>query len=174
MRKSALLFIALNLVAGTLLAQTQYQILVERPGEKTFKGLISREALTSDTSFHWYKEGLAGYNPDPNAQALLKRNRDSIEFVVFMGTWCEDSHFVIPKFYYLLDITAFPQERVTLIGVDRSKKTLAHLAEAMGIENVPTIIVMKKGKEIGRVVEYGKSGLFDQDLAEILAATTPR
>jgi thioredoxin-like negative regulator of GroEL len=43
------------------------------------------------------------------------------------------------------------------------------LSEAFGITNVPTIIVMKNGKEVGRVVEYGHTGLFDKDLAEILA-----
>jgi hypothetical protein len=57
-----------------------------------------------------------------------------------------------------------------LIGVDRSKKTLSHLAEAMNIVDVPTIIVMKDGKEAGRVVEYGKYGLFDKELGEIIAS----
>ncbi|MBK7291849.1 MAG: thioredoxin family protein [Chitinophagaceae bacterium] len=52
--------------------------------------------------------------------------------------------------------------------MDRAKKTLSHLTEALNITNVPTIIVMKNGKEIGRVVEYGKYGLFDMELGEIL------
>ena len=56
-----------------------------------------------------------------------------------------------------------------MIGVDRSKKTIQHLAEAFGVINVPTIIVMKNGKEVGRVVEYGKYGLYDKELAEILS-----
>ncbi|MBS1655851.1 MAG: thioredoxin family protein, partial [Bacteroidetes bacterium] len=47
------------------------------------------------------------------------------------------------------------------------KKSVSHLAEAFNITNVPTIIVMKDGKEMGRVIEYGKYGLFDKDLEEI-------
>ena len=86
-----------------------------------------------------------------------------------MGTWCEDSHFIIPKFYTLVDAAGFSRERITLIGVDREKKTLSHLDEAMNIKNVPTIIVMKNGKEIGRVIEFGKYGLFDKELGEILS-----
>jgi hypothetical protein len=35
--------------------------------------------------------------------------------------------------------------------------------------NVPTIIVLKDGKEIGRVVEYGKTGMFDKELGEIIS-----
>jgi thiol-disulfide isomerase/thioredoxin len=87
-----------------------------------------------------------------------------------MGTWCDDSRFIVPKFYSLLDAAGFPQDKVSLIGVDRSKKTLSHLAEALNIENVPTIIVMNNGKEIGRVVEYGKYGAFDKELGEIIAS----
>jgi len=34
---------------------------------------------------------------------------------------------------------------------------------------VPTIIVLKDGKEIGRVVEYGKTGMFDKELGEIIS-----
>jgi hypothetical protein len=88
-----------------------------------------------------------------------------------MGTWCEDSHNIIPKFYSLTDAAGFPQDRITLIGVDRNKKTLGHLSEALNVDKVPTIMVMKNGKELGRIIEYGTSGMFDKDLAEILSRT---
>jgi hypothetical protein len=45
---------------------------------------------------------------------------------------------------------------------------LGNLNDAFKITNVPTIIVMKDGKEIGRVVEYGKTGKWDVELAELL------
>jgi hypothetical protein len=87
-----------------------------------------------------------------------------------MGTWCEDSHFVIPKLFFLLDKAGFSRDRVSLLGVDRDKKTLGYLSEALHVTNVPTIIVMKNGKEAGRVVEYGKEGLFDKELGQIITA----
>ncbi len=149
-------------------AQNQYEILVERPNEKSLKGIISQEVLLSDTTFKWYAENLKGYTPNASAIAGLKKHADSVQLVVFMGTWCEDSHNIIPKFYTLLETSGFSKEKVTLIGVDRAKKTLSHLTEALNITNVPTIIVMKDGKEVGRVVEYGKYGLFDMELGEIL------
>jgi hypothetical protein len=52
--------------------------------------------------------------------------------------------------------------------VDRSKKTIQHLSETFHIINVPTIIVLKDGKEVGRIIEYGKSGMFDKDLGEVI------
>jgi len=163
-------FTLVLLIGNMVSAQNQYQILTERPNEKSFVGIISREALTGDTSFRWYANALKGYKPNTEAIAGLKKNTDSIQLLTFMGTWCEDSHFIIPKLFALLDSAGFSANSFTLIGVNREKKTLGHLAEALGITNVPTILVMKKGKEMGRVVEYGKSGMFDKDLGEILKA----
>ena len=149
-------------------SQNQYEILPDKSGEKIFKGIISREILENDSSIKWYAQNLKGYTPDALALAGLRKYSDSIQLLVFMGTWCEDSHFIIPKFFTLLDASGFPKDKVSLIGVDRSKKTLSHLTEALGIINVPTIIVMKNGKEVGRVVEYGKYGAFDKELGEII------
>ncbi len=168
MKKFLLSVVILFLLALPGFAQEQYQVLVERPNEKSLKGIISRDVVQNDTSFKWYAQNLKGYTPNNLALEGLKKNKDSIQLLTFMGTWCEDSHFIIPKFYALLDAAGFPQDRVTLIGVDRQKKTLSHLCEALNVKNVPTIIVLKNGKEVGRVVEFGKYGLFDKELGEIL------
>ncbi len=132
------------------------------------KGFISRDLLEKDTTFKWYASNRNGYTPNADALAALTKDRDSIQLLVFMGTWCGDSHFIIPKFYALSDAAGFSQERITLLGVDRRKKTFSHLTEALNVKNVPTIIVMKNGKELGRVVEYGKYGMWDKELGEII------
>ena len=171
MKKILIIIISAFYAGGLIFAQSQAEISRDDKGNKILKGIISRTELENDTSFSWWTENVKGYAPQSQAVAALKKDT-SIQFIVFMGTWCDDSRFVIPKFFSLLDISAFPQDRVTLIGVDRSKKTLSHLAEALNIENVPTIIVMHDGKEVGRVVEYGKEGLFDKDLGEIIASVS--
>jgi thiol-disulfide isomerase/thioredoxin len=149
-------------------AQTQYEVITEAGGSKILKGIFAKENLSTDTSYKWYAENLKGYIPNADAVAALKKNNSNIQLVVFMGTWCDDSKNIVPKFYSLLGAAGFPESRVSLIGVDRSKKTISHLTEAFNIINVPTIMVMKDGKEAGRVVEYGKYGLFDKELAEII------
>lgn len=165
-----ILTIAIALFTSSVaFSQNQFEVLKEgAPGEKTFKGIISREVIQNDSSFKWYAENLKGYTPNAVAVEALKKNADSIQLLTFMGTWCEDSHNIIPKFYSLLDAAGFSKDKVTLIGVDRSKKTLSHFTEALNIKNVPTIIVFKNGKELGRVVEYGKYGMFDKELGEII------
>lgn len=147
--------------------QTQYETINDN-GNKIFKGIISRDLVEKEPSFTWYAEGKKGYVPEATAVAALKRNTDSVQLLVFMGTWCEDSHFVIPKFFSVIDASGFRSQDVSLIGVDRDKKTLGNLSAALNVKNVPTIIVMKQGKEVGRVIEYGKSGSFEKDLAELL------
>jgi len=107
------------------------------------------------------------YTPNPAAKEGFEKYADSIQVLTFMGTWCEDSQFIIPRLFSLLDAAKFSADKVTLIGVDRKKLTLSHLSEALNVKNVPTIIILKNGVEQGRVVEYGKTGEFDKDLANI-------
>jgi hypothetical protein len=57
-----------------------------------------------------------------------------------------------------------------LIGVDRPKTTLYDLHKAFNVTKAPTFIVMKDGKEVGRVEEYGKLGQIDKELGEIVAS----
>ncbi len=168
MKKILPVFILTLFISHGLFSQGLYVTLTERPNEKTLKAILSRENITGDTSFKWYADAQKIYTPNASAVEALQKNKDAVHLLVFMGTWCEDSHFVIPRLFKLTDAAGFPDNRITLIGVDRSKKTFSHLCEALDVTNVPTIIVLKKGKELGRVVEYGTSGLFDKDLSEIL------
>lgn len=142
-----------------------------RTGGKTFKGILSREILESDTSFTrlWYTANFKAYAPNAEAVSALQQHKDTIRLIAFMGTWCEDSQFIIPKFFSLLDAAGFSKDRVTVLGTDRDKKTLGHLSEALNVTLVPTLIVMQNGKELGRVVEYGKNGQWDKELGEIVS-----
>jgi thiol-disulfide isomerase/thioredoxin len=168
--KNILLIVALFTLSIPGFSQSPYEVISEGPNEKTYKGIISRDILEMDTSFKWYLENKNGYTPNADAVEGLKKNKDSIHLIAFMGTWCSDSHTIIPKFYSLLDLAGFPQEKVTLLGVDRKKTTYSDLTGALNVKNVPTIIVMKNGKEVGRVVEHGKFGLYDMELGSILKA----
>ena len=156
-------------IFSTQLAFSQTEISHDASGNKVIKGFLTKQELATDSAFTWFTQNQQGYSPDQNALQLLKNNRDSINIIAFGGTWCGDTKYILPKFFMLADAAGLSPERVTLLGVDHSKKTIQHLSEVFGITNVPTIIVMKNGKEVGRVVEYGHTGLFDKDLAEILS-----
>ena len=67
-----------------------------------------------------------------------------------------------------LAFAGLEEKRIVLIGVNRKKESWGDLTKTFNIINVPTLIVFRAGKEIGRVVEYGKYGQFDRELGEII------
>ncbi len=148
-------------------ASAQTEVTQDASG-KIIKGFMTRKDLAGDSTFTWYAANMKGYVPEAGAVKAFTTNKDSINIIVFGGTWCGDTRSLFPKFFALTDAAGFSQDRITVLGVDRSKKTVHHLAEAFGITNVPTFIVMKNGKELGRVVEYGRTGMFDKELGEII------
>ncbi|HEY9364491.1 MAG TPA: thioredoxin family protein [Chitinophagaceae bacterium] len=165
--KTVVLLIALLFSTAGAWAQQQFEVTKEPDGTRVLKGIISKDDITSDPLFS-FAENQKGYTPNTFALEALKKYGSGIELVAFAGTWCDDTKYILPKFYSLLNAAAFAPDKVTLIGVDRNKKTLGHLAEAFNVINVPTFIVMKDGKELGRVVEYGKYGMWDKELGEVI------
>lgn len=124
------------LLAGALLismfsfAQTQYE--VSNDGQdKILKGIITRELIANDASFKWYRQNQAGYKPNETTTNTLKQKSTQLQLIVFGGTWCSDTKYILPKLFALTDAATFSQDRVTLIGVDRNKKTISHLSEAL-------------------------------------------
>jgi len=152
-------------------AQKTYQILTDSTdnNSKMLRGIITKEDIDNDTAFKWYAESLRIYpKPDSSAVAAFRENKDKIYFIIFGGTWCEDTHFILPKFFKIQEVSDFPENRILLFAIDRHKHAIGNIAQAMNITATPTIIVMKDGKEIGRLVEYGKTGYWDKELAAII------
>jgi hypothetical protein len=164
-----LFLIALIVGLGFLTrAQKGYEVSSDGTN-KILKGLISRDMLENDTSFRWFQDNRSGYIPDAETVSVLKAKRFQVQFIVFGGTWCEDTKALLPKFYVLLDAASITDDQVQVIGVDHQKKSIDHSAEEMHLVSTPTFIVLKGGKEMGRVVEYGKNGQWDREIGEIVS-----
>lgn len=160
---------SLVLVLAATVVFAQPEVSVEKDGTKIIKGFISKNDLATDTAFKWFAENQKGFTPNAATVQTLAAAKDSIYILAFGGTWCGDTKHILPQVYMTLDAANFPADHFTLLGVDRGKKTINHLSETFGITNVPTFIVMKNGKEIGRVVEYGKMGMPEREIGEIVA-----
>ncbi len=152
-------------IAGT--AQSQVEV-TQDGNDKILKGIFSQQQLSQDTTFKWFTENQSGYTPPASTVTEFKEKGSKVQVIAFGGTWCGDTKYIFPKFISILNASAFPPDHLTLVGVDRNKKTIGHLAEALNVVNVPTFIVLVDGKEVGRVVEYGKTGQWDKELGEIL------
>ena len=58
----------------------------------------------------WFDPVYLSFTPDPENVETLKSLLEDVEIVVYMGTWCEDSHREIPKFVKLLEAAEYPLE----------------------------------------------------------------
>jgi len=146
-----------------------YQVSYDEKGRKVLRGLITRSDIENDTAFAWFKKNYNLGKPDANAIAAFKQHTNDLKVLVFVGTWCPDTQNLLPEFYRLTDASGFADSSITLIGVDNDKTTLDNLNTTFHLVDVPTFIVMKNGKEVGRVVEYGESGEAMKELGKIAA-----
>ncbi len=154
----------------TAAAQAQYEISTAEAHSqrKVLRGIINKYLVMNDPAFAWYAANQKGYTPDSATLNSMEKAKGKVQFVIFGGTWCEDTQVILPKFFKLQEMTGISDNQVTFFGVNEAKQSLGNIAAAFGITNVPTIIVMKDNKELGRVVEYGKTGKWDKELADLL------
>lgn len=138
----------------------------DKDGSKMLVGTSTRARL-DDPAFPWFRKGYDAYKPAAAPLKIIKGQAPALHIEVFGGTWCDDTHDLLPKFYKVVDAVKISDSQITLHLVNRDKKTKDGTSEKYKIVNVPTYIVIKDGKEIGRIVESVKTSV-EADLAAIL------
>ena len=118
----------------------------------------------------WFDRYYKSYDPDQRIVKQIKRKLKGISVVCFMGTWCGDSKRETPRFYKIMEGASFNFEKnFKLIALNRSKRTPDNLQKGHQIIKVPTFIFYKKGKEIGRYVEFPRETL-EEDILQIVSS----
>lgn len=102
----------------------------------------------------WFSKKYNGFTPTVSLNGNLAENLRQSEFFVFMGTWCHDTKMFLPKFFKLLDSMNISKDQITLYNVDKKKRRPRAPIKNYGIKYLPTIIFIKDGMEIGRIVEF--------------------
>lgn len=150
------------------------KVIVNRQVESAKDGQMLLGTQTSDQFLKepfsdWYTKEHDEYAMDADAVAQLKKEKlNSCQIVTFMGTWCEDSHREFPRLMKILEAVNYPIDKLSIIAVNRKKESPSGEEGQYNIQRVPTIIVKKYGREIGRIVESPKSGYLERDLVEII------
>ncbi|HVV04527.1 MAG TPA: thioredoxin family protein [Puia sp.] len=163
-----ILLIAIIIGLG-ILTRAESECTVTSDGtQKILKGLISRDMLEKDAAFSWFHQNRCAYAPDAALTTLVRTRTEQVRFLVFTATWNEDAQYILPRFYSLMDAASIRPDQITLVGVDQEKKTLHHLTETMHINSIPTFIILKNGKEIGRIQPKDKYSPWEKELAAVL------
>lgn len=145
----------------TMLAQesTEAPLLL---GEQTFNNLFDNK------QYPWFKEGYIHYNYNLDViNQLKKHTNETIHFVVFGGTWCEDTQQLLPRFYKVVLDAGFNERDIYLYMLDKKKTCPTKNEEGLNITHLPTFIVYRNGIEIGRIIESVQKNI-ETDLLNII------
>lgn len=166
--KKVLVIISIILCSITAKAQYGFDVIKDTMSSKNmFVGRCSFDDLSDESSFDWITTGSNNYTPDMLVTDELKKVLPSCELIIFMGTWCEDTQNLLPKLYKTMMLSrSFTNYK--MYALDRAKKSKNNEQSEFKVTLVPTIIIMKKGVELGRIVEAPKTTI-EADLLKIVS-----
>ena len=161
--------IVLTILGCSLLfPQTEAQITVdEKTGEDMLIGACDRTAFDYGSFSEWFKNEYDSYTVSKEECDSLKNLIPEFDIKIVMGTWCSDSRREVPRFYKILDTLGYPEEKIELITVDRTRIGKNGETEGLDIELVPTFIISLYGNEVGRIIESPEESL-EADLKTII------
>lgn len=136
-------------------------------GNNMLLGTATFNQLIDHADYPWLKEKYTAYKPDTDKVKYIANNVQGITFIVFGGTWCSDTRTLLPNFYKVIHTAGINDKQTELYLLDRSKKSADGLTAKYNIEYLPTFVVLKDGKEIGRMVEYVEENI-ETDLVKVL------
>jgi thiol-disulfide isomerase/thioredoxin len=116
-----------------------------------------------------WRSVMEGYQPNASAVAALKANKTDAKVTLVYGTWCPDSKNYVPRLVKALRAAGNDKIQVKLIGVDNQFREPVDTVQPRRITNVPTVIVEREGREVGRVIETPAAATIEEDLAAILS-----
>ena len=139
-------------------------------------GSVTRAALKAPPFSEWFDGAYTRYQPDPASVDRLRPLLAGVSVEAYLGTWCGDSRRQIPRLIRLLDLAAFDHKDLALVGLsDRPmefKHAPGHPEEKRYIHRTPTIVIVREGREIGRIVETPAVSL-EADLLALLEGRGP-
>lgn len=134
--------------------------------EPVLTGEVTREQIEESVP-DWVAEEVRA-QPDPAAAQGLAAVPPGAEVTVYLGTWCGDSKRELPRLWRALDETggAAPVA-FRYVAVGRDKKEPVALTADADLLYVPTFVVARDGREVGRIVEESPHGV-ERDLLALL------
>ncbi len=150
-------------------AVAQMNSMVVDPQTKTkmLMGNCNIKGLNKDIYGAYFRSQYDVYKPAELYTSKLEEKIDDCEITIVLGTWCSDSQREVPRFFKVLNEAGYNDKRVKVIAVDKKKQAIVVDISDMNIERVPTFIIYKDDKEVGRIVETPKRSL-ERDLWKII------
>ncbi len=125
-------------------------------------GVVSKKKLQENDNFK--SAFKTNYTPDVKTLKDLKSSLEGCQILGYLATWCLDSKREIPKFYKIMEEMNFTN--FDMVAVDYNKKANGMVEKLNKKYNlhfsrlrVPTFVILRNGKEVGRFVERSNISL---------------
>ncbi|MEI6577117.1 MAG: thioredoxin family protein [Bacteroidota bacterium] len=170
MRKNSLVFCLLFLLPIFIFAQkTNRHVIDPKKQKDMLLGKCNRHGLETEPFNEWFQKEYSDYKPDAQILDQLKNQMKGVKIILIMGTWCSDSRREVPRFYKILDYLKVKSKKMKVICVDRDKKAGDLSLEKLKFTLIPTFVIYKNDKELGRIIESPLESL-EKDLLKIITA----
>ena len=131
-------------------------------------GYIGKSDFLKGKHKDWFLKNYEDYHPNQKIVQKIKKSIKNVSIKAFIGSWCHDSKRELPRFYKIMELTAFDfTNNFQMIGITIGKKTPDNLQKGYAVKHTPTFIFYRDGKEIGRFVEHSRKTI-EKDLLRIL------
>ena len=111
------------------------------------------------------------YEPDGAIVERLRAIDEPMTLEVVLATWCGDSRQHVPRLLKSIAMANNPHISVELTGIGPEFVTPMNVVANENITNVPTVIVRREGREVGRFVETPAASSVEEDVADIVRGT---
>ena len=149
-----LIILALSMIPTVMFSQEiNKKIIDPKSNKEILYGYCDRSGLEKGEFGEVFDEYYQIYEPDKEVLSQLKTMQEGVEILIVLGTWCSDSQEQVPKFFKILDRIRFDRKNVQMICVSREKEAGEVDIVNYDIQRVPTFIIYRKGREIGRIIE---------------------
>lgn len=119
---------------------------VQAEDQPSLIGEVSAQAILSLPAFQRHYAQANPETLDDDLRAFLA----DVELVVLFGAWCHDSEREVPRLMRVLEQGEFAV-RYIAISADKSEPMVA--VERYQLRFTPTLVVYRKGVELGRIIE---------------------
>jgi len=175
MKPIFLLFASLSLCLGCqeqTNAQKELQPLpvkkaLTQAGDPMILGPLNRANLKDSLYQSWFQDSYDFYRVPQNWATDLKQKAQEFELVIFMGTWCEDTQRELGGIFKLVDALEIADANITMYALNEDKESEEGYEKPYSILNIPTLIFLKDGQEVNRIVELPVDTLHE-DMQKII------
>ena len=161
-----LILIVVNVVC---LIQLHAQSYIDDKGKTHLWGQIEVEDLKTGNQKDWFEKNSIEYSSKLTPED--GKPFRGVTAKIFLGTWCGDTKFLVPKFIKTWTDLGYSESDLELIALHNKdgdyKQGPNDETLGFNIHRVPTMIMYKDDRELGRIVERTVFDL-DTDIMQIL------